>query len=181
MWTTCVRMGCAMALVAIAETAMAGVLCQKKSGAVAVRDVCKKKETVLDPAQAGLQARVTGTCSGAAMSSIGGDGSATCQAAGVFAFGQIRSDGSIRAASPNVVDVAHPSAGRYCVTFSNAPANPDQLEGAVASLGGDENSGIGFVRVSNGQVNGWLCDGLAIVVSDGTGTRIDGRFTFVVP
>ncbi len=45
----------AMAIaLAVAATAHASVLCQKRSGALFARDTCKKKETTVDPAALGL-------------------------------------------------------------------------------------------------------------------------------
>lgn len=182
--TKCVR-GVLLAaiplLVVTTGTAAAAVLCQKKSGAVFLRAACRKKEAVVDGATVGLQPRVTGTCGpGSALTTIGADGAVTCQQAGVFAWGHVRGDGTIRSASSNVASVTHAAAGEYCITFSNAPANADQLEGAVASLAGNASSGVAYVRVENGQTS-FLCDGLAVGVTDGGGVKVNARFSFIVP
>jgi hypothetical protein len=169
------------ALVSVAAAPAGALLCQKKSGVVVARDVCKKKETPVDLANAGVQARVTGTCSaGTALAAVGGDGSATCQPAGVFAYGQVRKEATLRAASPNVIGVTKVAPGQYCVSFSNPPASSDELEGAVASLAGNASEPVAFVRVQNGQDN-FICDGLAIGITDANGVYVDGRFSFVVP
>ncbi len=48
------------------------------------------------------------------------------------AWGQIRSDGSIRSSSANVSGVTHVTgSGVYCIQFN---ANPGDLEGAVVTL-----------------------------------------------
>jgi hypothetical protein len=50
------------------------------------------------------------------------------------AYGQIRSDGSIRSSSANVTSVDHTTGtGVYCIHFTAAPTQ-DQLESAVVSL-----------------------------------------------
>lgn len=48
-----------------------------------------------------------------------------------FGYGQIRSDGSIRSSTPNLVSVQHPSVGAYCLVFS---ASPTSREATVVSI-----------------------------------------------
>jgi hypothetical protein len=63
----------------LADTATAAILCQKKSGAIFVRDVCKKKETQVLPSALGLQPAIQGSCApGQAAQAVGADGALTC-------------------------------------------------------------------------------------------------------
>jgi hypothetical protein len=62
------------------------------------------------------------------------DGRFTFQVPGTpEAYGQIRSDGSIRNASANVTSIDHLAAGVYCIHITPAPTQI-QLESAVASI-----------------------------------------------
>ena len=171
--------GTVLALVGATAGTADARLCVKKSGALFLRNACRNKETTVSLAE--LQARVAGTCAaGTAMTAIAADGTVTCTPAGVFAYGQVRPDGALRSSSANVAQVTRVETGKYCVTFSNAPASDKELEGAVASLAGDESSGAAFVRVVNGQGN-FVCTGLAIGATDAAGVYVDARFSFVVP
>lgn len=99
----------------------------------------------------------------------------------VFAFGQIRDDGSIRNSSSRVSTVTRVSAGRYCVNFTETPAQ-FRLEGAVVALAGGGTTAV-FARNTNGQqpFGCPLAGALAVNVVNGAGVNVDGRFSFVVP
>jgi hypothetical protein len=98
----------------------------------------------------------------------------------VFAFGQIREDGSIRNGSSRVVSVDRPGTGIYCINFSTQPAQ-NRVEGSVVGLAGDSASTL-FAHVTNGQ--GAACpigNSLRVFIVNGSGTPTNGRFSFVVP
>lgn len=99
---------------------------------------------------------------------------------GVFAFGHIREDASIRSASPEVDAVTNPATGEYCVTFLS-PVTWEQLEGSVVGLGGSSTTSL-HVRVKNGQgVSACPSDSLIVQVTNAAGLLSSGRFTFIVP
>lgn len=70
-----------LAATLLANTASAAILCQKKSGAIFVREACKKKETAVAPSTLGLQVAIQGSCPpGQAAQSVGVDGALVCAA-----------------------------------------------------------------------------------------------------
>ena len=96
------------------------------------------------------------------------------------AHGQIRSNGTIRSGSSNVIDVTKPGVGQYCVALADLIAQP-RLEGTVVGLAGSATTAQ-FVRLTNGQ-QPFVCPSgnLVIQVTDQNGAPVDGRFSFVVP
>ena len=120
---------------------------------------------------------------GAGVTPVGGP----CQAqqstppSGVFAYGQIRGDGLIRNASPELDTVTHPGTGQYCLIFGPI-ASQLQLEGSVVGQAGGSPA-VGHVRVTNGQAASFTCppNSLMVEINDATSLRADGRFTFIVP
>jgi hypothetical protein len=54
-----------------------------------------------------------------------------------FAYGQVRSGGSLRSGSANVVSIEHPGAGQYCVHFTTNPTQA-QSEATVVSINGEQ-------------------------------------------
>jgi hypothetical protein len=109
---------------------------------------------------------------------------------GVFAYGQIREDASIRSSSANVISAAgtpgfveHPGTGEYCVDFSNSPPGPNEIEGSVVGHAGSSSNPV-FPYVTNGQAAGFNCtqpNALQILIMDSAGTKVDARFSFIVP
>lgn len=98
----------------------------------------------------------------------------------VFAFGQIRADGSIRNASSRVLSVDNPGPGIYCINFSTPPSQA-RVEASVVGLAGSSATTL-FAHVTNGQ--GSACPSffsLRIFIVNGSGSPTDGRFSFVVP
>ncbi len=107
---------------------------------------------------------------------------------GPAAYGNIRSSGSIRAGSENIVEVVHPSTGEYCVVFSDA-IDPDRLESAVISGAGSSpvlgfgGNGVGALGPCQDVTTGMSRLEVYINTADGTenGVPNDRRFTFIVP
>ena len=101
---------------------------------------------------------------------------------GVFAFGQIREDGSIKDSSSQLLSVTHTAAsGIYCLTFKSPPPIIE-LEGSVVSEAGTDPPPTLVPRVTNGQ--GSDCTDatqLKVRVQNTSGTLTDGRFSFIVP
>jgi hypothetical protein len=100
---------------------------------------------------------------------------------GVFAFGQIREDGSIFNASSELGSVTHTmGSGLYCLVFKDTPPFI-ALVGSVVSEAGVDPLPTLVPRVTNGQ--GGDCHGgqLAVRVQNTSGTLTDGRFSFIVP
>jgi hypothetical protein len=100
---------------------------------------------------------------------------------GVFAFGQIREDGSIFAASSELASVTHTlGSGLYCLVFKDTPPFL-ALIGSVVSEAGTDPPPTLVPRVTNGQ--GSDCPGgqLAVRVQDTMGKLTEGRFSFIVP
>jgi hypothetical protein len=179
----------ALASAGLAADAADAAFCRKKSGALFVRTACWKKEVAVDlqarvtgtcaPARSSRRSAPTAlsrvsrrptrrpACRPASRARA--PPGRRCRRSARTArrpvrrrassWGQIRDTGTIRSASPNVSGATRLSAGKYCISFSNAPASPDQIESAVASLAGNPTSGIAFVRVQSGQDN-FVCDGL---------------------
>lgn len=98
----------------------------------------------------------------------------------VFAYGQIREDGSIRDRSARVLSVDHPGAGLYCINFTQDASLT--FEGTVVGMAGG--SGVALTpRVTNGQ-SPFLCPSpgaLQIVIVNTAGVETNGRFSFIVP
>jgi len=100
------------------------------------------------------------------------------------AWGQIRSDASIRNSSPNVTGVLHPSTGMYCILFETE-IEQNRLESAVVTSGADGpligSIGNGVGGLEGCTENNTGIPGLEVIIYDLTGTLIDRRFTFIVP
>lgn len=106
---------------------------------------------------------------------------ATTADSGMFAFGQIRDDGSIKDASSELLSVSHTSgSGVYCLVFKDVPRFIER-EGAVASEAGTNPSPTLVPRVTNGQGTDCPANQLAVRVQNTSGTLTDGRFSFIVP
>ncbi len=101
--------GTAAMLWGFGPAARAAVLCQKKSGAVFVRDACKKKETALDVSALGL----VGPRGQQGIQGPKGDPGAPAAAFWV----RVHYDGTVESASSTQISVSHPLAGVYDVTF----------------------------------------------------------------
>lgn len=100
---------------------------------------------------------------------------------GPLAWGMARGDGSLRAQSPNVVQVLHPGIGLYCVVFSSLLPGA-RLEAAVISGSG---SGPIMAEKTNGIGGFDSCTdapgGLELRIYNEFGQLSDERFGFVVP
>lgn len=100
---------------------------------------------------------------------------------GPIAWGMARADGSLRAQSPNVVEVLHPGTGLYCVVF-DPPVTGSRLESAVISGSG---SGPVMAEKTNGIGGYDSCTdapgGLELRIYNESGALSDERFGFVVP
>ena len=101
---------------------------------------------------------------------------------GPIAWGMSREDGSLRAQTPNVVEVQHPGVGLYCVVF-DPPVAGARLESATISGSGsgpimaEKTNGIGGADSCSGSVTG----GLELRVYNQSGALSDERFGFIVP
>jgi hypothetical protein len=100
---------------------------------------------------------------------------------GVFAFGQVRDDGSIKDASSELASVTHTAgSGLYCLVFKDAPPFI-ALEGSVVSEAGTDPAPTLVPRVTTGQGTDCSTVQLAVRVQNTSGTLTDGRFSFIVP
>ena len=100
---------------------------------------------------------------------------------GVFAFGQVREDGTVKDASDELVSVTHTAGtGLYCLAFRDPPAFI-ALEGSTVSDAGSPTTPIVVPRVTNGQGADCSSLQLAVRITDTSGTATDGRFSFQVP
>jgi len=101
----------------------------------------------------------------------------------VYAYGQIREDGSIRNASSRLVSVDRPGVGVYCLNFV-APVNQRRREGMVLGLAGGGSDAV-FVRNTEGQASpGAACpnpNAVRIIAANQAGAAANARFSFVVP
>jgi hypothetical protein len=101
--------GTAVLLWGVVSMARASVLCQKKSGAVFVRNTCKKKETLLDVSALGL----VGPRGQQGIQGPKGDPGAPATAFWV----RVHFDGTVESASSTQISVSHSIPGIYDVTF----------------------------------------------------------------
>lgn len=100
---------------------------------------------------------------------------------GVFAAGQIREDGSIVAATTELVSVSHtPNSGLYCLVFIDQPSETELASSVVSEAGIDPAPTL-VPRVTNGQDSDCPSGQLAVRVQNPSGTLTDGRFSFIVP
>lgn len=100
----------------------------------------------------------------------------------VYAYGQIREDGSIRNGSSRLVSVERPVTGGYCLSFAN-PVPQFRAEGMVIGLAGSGSAAL-FGRNTEGQAIGFTCSNTAALrvwIVNTSGVATNGRFSFVIP
>jgi hypothetical protein len=95
-------------------------------------------------------------------------------------FGQIRSDGSIKSSSPDLVGVIHPATGVYCLQISPQPSRKTS-ESVVASVHADNLPGLAAACGGVGNECGCPFGTVPIQTTDTIGTPSNKRFTFMVP
>lgn len=100
------------------------------------------------------------------------------------AWGSFRGNGSIRAKSQNIVEILHPSVGKYCVVF-NEGISGARLESSVITGGGsgpaigDINNGIGGLDGCSTNTSGF--SGLQVTIYDENGALSNERWSVIVP
>ncbi|MBX2870249.1 MAG: hypothetical protein KTR18_16330 [Acidiferrobacterales bacterium] len=94
------------------------------------------------------------------------------------AWGSFRVDASIRAQSPNIVEILYPSVGEYCVVFDESISGA-RLESSIITGGGsgpaigDINNGIGGADGCSGNTSGF--PRLQVTIYDKNGNLSDER------
>lgn len=170
------RLGCVVMVggFATAGLADAAVLCKRRSGAVVVRDACKKKETALDLAEFGA----------VGPQGLPGPTGPTGPAGTARAYATVDGDGTIsRKGGTLDLSVERTGTGNYCVVV---PAEVMAVNGtAVATL--EQPGGTDIVSI--GSRHGSSCNPLntettsvfPVYVRTTAGAAVDRAFLIVIP
>lgn len=176
---TRLRIGCVVMAggIATAGVADAAVLCKRRSGAVVVRDACKKKETPLDLAEFGAMGPQ-------GLPGEPGPTGPTGPAGTARAYATVNGDGTTsRKGGTLDLSVERTGTGNYCVVV---PAEVMAVNGtAVATLeqpGGTDIVSIGSRHGSScNPLNTETTSAFPVYVRTTAGAAIDRAFLIVIP